>query len=163
MTKEIVMECNNYSGVPSDERCRTVKEYVTEEIRSKCTLHNVIAKETQIQDNLIQPTLIVRYENGNDELLIQELDQILLDIGITAIKAVVSKIASRAAEAALVGGGVGLLAGSRSGGGALATTLVGVLLGGLIGSGIEKGIIELVAAKESGQWITEEIPQVRRG
>lgn len=161
MTKEIVIECNNYSGILSDERCRVIEEYVTEGIRSKCTLYNVIAKETQIQDNLIQSTLIVRYENGNDELLIQELDQILTDIGITAIKAVISKIASRAAEAAMVGGGIGLLAGSKSGGGALTTTLLGVLLGGLIGSSIERGIIELVATKESGQWITEKIPQLR--
>ncbi len=161
MKKEIIMECNNYTGIPSDERCRTVEEYVTKGIKSKCTLDNVIAKETQIQDNLIQPTLIVRYKNGNDKLLIQELDQILMDIGIIAIKAVVTKIASRSVEAAMAGGGAGLLAGSRSGSGALATTLLGALLGGIIGSTITRGIIELVATKESGQWITEEVSQVR--
>ena len=113
MKKEIIMECNNYTGIPSDERCRTVEEYVTKGIKSKCTLDNVIAKETQIQDNLIQPTLIVRYKNGNDKLLIQELDQILMDIGIIAIKAVVTKIASRSVEAAMAGGGAGLLAGFK--------------------------------------------------
>ena len=159
MKKDIVIECNNYSGIASEERCRTIEEYVTKKISSECNVLRIKMNETQIQDNLIQPTLVIRFENGNNELLIGQLDQALLEIGVTAINAIISKIVSRAVEAALVGGGIGLLAGSRSD--TLATTVIGALIGGLIGSSIEKGIIELVATKEFGKWITGTIPQIK--
>lgn len=158
---EIVMECNNYSGIPSEERCHTIEDYVREKIQQKCSLDNIKMNETQIQDNLIQPTLILRYKDGNAKLLIEDLDKILLDIGITAVKAVISRIATRAAEAALAGGGLGLVAGSRSGSAALAATLIGALIGGIIGDSIERRVTELVAVKERGAWIYEEILTAR--
>ncbi len=163
MTHELIVECNNYSGIPSDERCRTVEDYVREGLTGQCTLQNVKMQERQIQENLIQPTLTIRYnEDGNGGLLIENLDSILVDIGISAIKAVVSEITSRGVEGALLGGGAGLLAGgaSENNDDSLATTVIGALIGGLLGKSIEKRILKLVAQKKSGQWITEEIPQL---
>lgn len=153
--KEIMIECNNYVGVMSDERCRTVEEFVKEKIKDHCELKNVMMKETQIQDNLIQPTLTIRYNIGETQPLIELIDQSLIEIGVTAIKIVVSKIVSRAVEGALAGGGVGLVAGKGSN--PTATTLIGALVGGLIGSAIEKRVIEYVATKNSGNWLFEEI------
>jgi len=153
--KEIMIECNNYVGTMSEDRCRTVEEFVNEKMKDQCELRKVLMKETQIQDNLIQPTLSIRYETGETQSLIQLIDQSLIEIGITAIKIIVSKIASRAVEGALAGGGTGLIAGRNSN--PVATTLIGALVGGLVGSAIEKRIIEYVATKESGNWLFEEI------
>lgn len=153
--KEIMIECNNYVGTMSEERCRTVEEFIKEKMKNQCELKKVIMKETQIQDNLIQPTLTIRYSTGETQPLIELIDQSLIEIGITAIKIVVSEIVSRAVEGALAGGGTGLIAGRNNN--PVATTLIGALVGGLIGSAIEKRIIEYVATKNSGAWLVEEI------
>lgn len=153
--KEIMIECNNYFGDMSEERCRTVEEFVKEKIKDQCELKEVSMKETQIQDNLIQPTLSIRYETGETQSIIELVDQSLIEIGITAIKLVVSRITSRAVEGALVGGGTGLVAGRNNN--PVAITLIGALVGGLVGSAIEKRIIEYVATKNSGNWLIEEI------
>ncbi len=153
--KEIMIECNNYFGDMSEERCRTIEKFVEEKIKDHCELKKVSVKETRIQDNLIQPTLSIRYETGEAQPLIELIDQSLVEIGITAIKTVVSKIVSRAVEGALVGGGTGLVAGKGSN--PTAATLIGALIGGWIGSTIEKRIIEYIATKNSGTWLFEEI------
>ena len=158
--KEIMIECNNYFGAMSEERCRSVEEYVKEKIKSHCELKDVVMKETQIQDNLIQPTLTIRYNTGEAQPLIELVDQSLIEIGVTAIKIVVSKIASRAVEGALAGGGVGLIAGKKSN--PVAITLIGALIGGLIGNSIEKRTIEYVATKDSGNWLIKEIKATGR-
>ena len=87
--------------------------------------------------------------------IIELVDQSLIEIGITAIKVVVSRIASSAAEGALAGGGVGLVAGKGSS--QAATTLIGALVGGLIGDTVKKRVVEYVATKSSGDWIAEKI------
>ena len=76
-------------------------------------------------------------------------------MGITAIKMVVSRIASSAAEGALAGGGVGLVAGKDNS--PAATTLIGALVGGLIGGMVKKRVVEYVATKSSGDWVAEKI------
>lgn len=74
---------------------------------------------------------------------------------------VVLKIASRAVEGALAGGGgTGLAAGKNDN--AVAITLIGALVGGLIGSAIEKRVPEYVATKSSGIWLSEKISMSRR-
>ncbi|MDC8451303.1 MAG: complement resistance protein TraT [Candidatus Nitrosotalea sp.] len=110
--------------------------------------------EIEILPNLIQPTLTIKYENGDHAALVETLDKILLDVGITAIKAVVNKIVTRAVEGVLAGSGVGLVAGasSKNARAALGATLVGALLGGIIGNIIENRILELVSTKERGMW-----------
>jgi len=163
MTKELLIECNNYAGITSEERCKMIQQYVTQSIQSHCQLKYVQMIEAQVVPNLIQPTIIVIYEEGEHQLLINTIDRILLDIGVTAIKAVVTKIATKALETALAGGGLGLLAGgsSKNAKAALATTVLGALLGGIIGSAIEKRVLELVTTKESGNWIIHPIVQTR--
>lgn len=153
--KEIMIECNNYVGEMSEERCNTIKEFVTEKIKNNCELRTVSMKEIQIQDNLIQPTLTVLYDTGESQSLIELIDESLTEIGITAIKIIVSKIASRLAEGLLAGGGVGLVAGRNTN--PVAVTLIGALVGGLVGSTVEKRITEYVATKNSGDWIIEKI------
>lgn len=150
-----MIECNNYIGIISEERCITVEEFVKEKIKDHCELKKVTMKEIQIQDNLIQPTITILYNTGETQPLIELIDESLTEIGVTAIKIIVSKIASRAVEGALVGGGTGLVAGRNSN--PVAITLIGALVGGLVGSAIEKRIIEYVATKNSGNWFFEEI------
>ncbi|PJC50527.1 MAG: hypothetical protein CO032_04325 [Nitrosopumilales archaeon CG_4_9_14_0_2_um_filter_34_16] len=153
--KEMMIECNNYFGEMSEDRCRTVEEYIKEKIKDHCELNKVAMKEIQIQDNLIQPTLTIRYNTGETQSLIELIDEALIEIGVAAIKIVVSKIVSRAVEGALAGGGTGLVAGKSTN--PVATTLIGALIGGLVGSAIEKRITEYVATKNSGNWIFEKI------
>lgn len=153
--KELLIECNNYFGDISEERCRLVESFVAEKIKNHCKLNSITMREITIQDNLIQPTLSIRYAVGKTPPIIELVDQSLIEIGITAIKMVVSRIASRAAEGALAGGGVGLVAGKGSS--PAATTLIGALMGGLIGGMVEKRVVEYVATKSSGDWVAEKI------
>lgn len=154
MTHELVIECNNYSGIVSQDRCNLLEEYVRQNMKNICTMKNVKMTEIEILPNLIQPTLIIKYDNGDHAALVETIDKILFDIGVTAIKAVVNKIVTRAVEGALAGGGVGLVAGtsSKNAKAALGATLVGALLGGIIGNIIENRILELVSTKEHGKW-----------
>ncbi len=158
--KEIMIECNNYVGTMSEERCRTIEEFVKEKIKDHCELKGVSMKETQIQDNLIQPTITIQYNTVETQSLIELVDQSLIEIGITAIKIVISKIASRATKLALAGGGAGPVAGRNNN--PIATTLIGALIGGLIESAITNRTIEYVATKNSGDWLFEKI-KVSRG
>ena len=102
--KEIMIECNNYFGEPSEQRCRLVEKLVEEEIKDDCKLKDIVMKEVQVQDSLIQPIITIRYDAGETQLLTELIDRSLIEIGVTAIKMVVSKIASRAVEGALAGG-----------------------------------------------------------
>ena len=154
--KEIMIECNNYFGELSEERCRLVEKLVEEEIKNDCKLKDIVMKEIQVQDSLIQPIITIRYNAGETQLLTELIDRSLIEIGITAIKMVVSKIASRAVEGALAGGGgTGLAAGKNDN--VVAITLIGALVGGLIGSAIEKRVPEYAATKSSGRWLSEKI------
>ena len=163
MKKELVISCNNYAGVPSEERCRTLEDYVNAYLKSLCTVKNVKMHETQIEENLIYLELVIRYDSVNDDFpIIEKLDQILLEIGISAIKAIVSKVVSRAVEGALGGGLTGLVAGgsTRNSNAALVATLIGGLIGGIIGNSIERQLPLLVAWKENGVWNTEKVPKI---
>ena len=155
--KEIMIECNNYFGEPSEERCRLVEKLVEEEIKDDCKLKDIVMREIQVQDSLIQPVITIRYDAGETQLLTELIDRSLIEIGVTAIKMVVSKIASRAVEGALAGGGggTGLAAGKNDN--VVAITLIGALVGGLIGSAIEKRVPEYAATKSSGRWLSEKI------
>ena len=157
--REIMIECNNYFGEPSEERCRLVEKLVEEEIKNDCKLKDIVMKEIQVQDSLIQPVITIRCDAGEIQTLTELIDRSLIGIGVTAIKMVVLKMASRAAEGALAGGGggggTGLAAGKNDN--AVTITLIGALVGGLIGSAIEKRVPEYVATKSSGRWLSEKI------
>jgi outer membrane lipoprotein SlyB len=154
MTHELVIECNNYSGAISQDRCNLLAEYVKQNMKNLCKIKDVQMKEIEILPNLIQPTLIIKYDNGDHTALVETVDKILFDVGVTAITAVVNEIVTRAIEGAFAGGGVGLVAGasSKNAKAALGATLVGALLGGIIGNIIENRILELVSTKERGKW-----------
>lgn len=154
MTHELVIECNNYSGMVSQDRCNLLSEYVKQNMKNICKIKDVQMREIEILPNLIQPTLVIKYDNGDHTALVETIDKILFDVGVTAIKAVVNEIVTRAVEGALAGGGVGLVAGasSKNTKAALGATLVGALLGGIIGNIIENRILELVSTKERGKW-----------
>ncbi len=163
MKKKLVIRCNNYAGVPSEERCHTLEDYVNAYLKSLCTVKDVKMHETQIEENLIYPELVIRYDSVNDDFpIIEKLDQILLEIGISAIKAIVSKIVSRAVEGALSGGLIGLATGgaARNSNAAVAATIIGGLIGGVIGNSLEKQLPLLVAWKEQGRWITKKVPEI---
>ena len=51
-------------------------------------------KETQIQDNVIQPTLTIRYITGEAQSLIELVDKHISQLVLAAIKIVVSKDSS---------------------------------------------------------------------
>ncbi|MGH2613225.1 MAG: glycine zipper 2TM domain-containing protein [Rhabdochlamydiaceae bacterium] len=164
MTHELVIECNNYSGIASRDRCNLIEEYIRQNMKNLCRIKSVKMTEIEVLPNLIQPTLVIRYDNGDHGALVETLDKILLEIGITAIKAVVNEIVTRAVEGALTGGGTGLVAGasSKNAKAALGATLVGALLGGIIGNSIENRILELVSTKEHGRWNHQPYLQKRR-
>lgn len=165
MKKQLVIHCNNYAGLPSEERCHTLQNYVKAHLKSLCTVKDVKLHETQIAKDLIYPELVIQYDSVNDDFpIIEKLDQILLEIGISAIKAIVSKIVSRAVEGALGGGLLGLIAGgsSRNSNAALAATIICGLIGGVIGNSIEKQLPLLVAWKEHGRWNTKKVPEIRQ-
>ena len=165
MKKELVICCNNYTGVPSEERCRTLEDYVIAHLKSSYTVKNVKMQETQIEENLINPELVIQYDSVNDDFpIIEKLDQILLEIGVSAIKAIVSEIVSRAVEGALSGGLLGLVAGgtSRNSNAALVATIIGGLIGGVIGNSIKKQLPLLVAWKEQGEWVTKKVPEMKQ-
>ena len=164
LKKELVIRCNNYAGVPSEERCRTLEDYVIAHLESSYTIKDVKMHETHIEENLIYPELVIRYDSVNDDFpIIEKLDQILLEIGVSAIKAIVSEIVSRAVEGALSGGLLGLVAGgtSRNSNAALIATIIGGLIGGVIGNSIKKQLPLLVAWKEHGKWTTKKVPEMK--
>lgn len=164
MKKELVIRCNNYTGVPSEERCRTLEDYVIAHLKSSYTIKDVKMHETRIEENLIYPELVILYDSVNDDFpIIEKLDQILLEIGVSAIKAIVSKIVSRAVEGALGGGLLGLTTGgtTRNTNAALIVTIIGGLIGGIIGNSIKKQIPLLVAWKEQGKWTTKKVPEMK--
>ena len=165
MKKELVIRCNNYAGVPSEERCRTLEGYAKAGLESLCTIKNIELHETQMAENLIYPELVIQYDGVDDDFfIIEKLDQILLEVGISAIKAIVSKIVSRAVEGALGGGLLGLIAGgsSRNSNAALVATIIGGLIGGVIGDRIEKQLPLLVAWKKDGRWNIKKVPEIKQ-
>lgn len=154
MTHELLIECNNYCGSPSPERCAAIEKYLKQKIDRKCANSSVKMAEIEVTSNLINPQIVIRYANPDHAYVMNHVDNLLLEVGLCAAKAVVSKIVSHAVEGALAGGATGAVLGSssRKGNNALAAMFVGALLGGLAGSLAEKGILELVATKESGTW-----------
>ena len=165
MKKELVIRCNNYAGVPSEERCRTLEGYAKAGLESLCTVKNIELHETQVAENLIYPELVIQYDSIDDDfLIIEKLDQILLEVGISAINAIVSEIVSRAVEGALGGGLLGLIAGgsSRDSTTVLVTTIIGGLIGGVIGDSIKNQRPLLAAWKEVGEWKIKKVPEIRQ-
>ena len=154
MTHELVMECNNYSGIASRDRCNLLEAYIRQNMKNLCRIKNVKMTEIEVLPNLIQPTLVIRYDNGDHSAVVETLDKILLEIGITAIKAVVNEIVTKAIGGALTGGGAGLVAGasSKNAKAAIAATILGALIGGAIGNSFENRVLELVSTKEHGRW-----------
>lgn len=161
MTHELVLECNNYSGTVSQDRCKMISKYVRENMQQICNVVNIEMREIEILPNLIQPTLVIKYNDGDHVALVEALDKILFDIGVTAIKAVVNEVITKAVEGIIAGGGVGLVAGasSKNAKAALGATLIGALLGGIIGNVLENRILELVSTKEHGRWNHQPILQ----
>ncbi|MGH9992215.1 MAG: glycine zipper 2TM domain-containing protein [Nitrososphaera sp.] len=154
MTHELIIECNNYYGSPSAERCAAIEKFLMQRIDQRCGVRNVKMAEIEVAPNLVNPQIVIRYTNPQHGHLIDSVDKLLLEIGLRAVKAVITKIVSHAVGGAVVGGAAGAVLGSSSkkGKNAMAAMVIGALLGGLAGSLAEKGIIELVASKETGIW-----------
>lgn len=151
LSHKLIVECNNYYGTPSEERCTTIADYVKQQLGNNCVVN---MQEQELAENLIKPQIIVKYEDGEHEILIRKLDSIMLQIGLTAIKAIIGRVVTHAVEGAVAGGlaGLGLGSSSKKGEVTLVSALLLALLGGVVGNLIENLEVELVASKQSGAW-----------
>lgn len=118
----ILFECNAYRGEASHERCKAVEEHVAGCVGPACRIDSTTMRENDMGGGVVQPTLEIVYTRGDYKELIPKVDKALLDIGVVAFKALVSRVASYAAEAAIAGVGAGALAGGAAAGGRSTTT-----------------------------------------
>lgn len=168
--RSILFECSCYGGGQSHERCRAVEEYVMESAGEACAIKSVTVREIDVGgDGVVQPAVELVYSKGDYRRLIPMVDEALVKIGIVAVKALVSTVATRAVEGAIAGAGAGGLAGgaaargTRNGGSSgaavLAGTLLGAALGAIGGKSVEKRVLSHVAAKQSGKWVVKRFPR----
>ena len=171
--RSILFECNCYRGGRSRERCRAVEDYIMERVGASCGLESATMREIDVGDGVVQATFELVYTKGNCGEIIHMVDRALLDAGIVAFKALVSVVASHAAEAIIAGAGTGALAGgaatsggAKNGGRRTAfAVLAGALVGGLVGAAVEELVEDRVpyriATKRSGRWHVRPIPRPR--
>jgi len=167
MAYQLIIEGNNYYGSLSEERCAAIETYLTRKLRVDNIANNIKMKEYEISPNLVKPLIIVRYNHSRHNKLLNEIDGLLIQIGIVSVSAVVSKIVTHAPEGAILGGLAGSMSttgsSSKDQGKSLLSMVVFVLLGGALGSLIEKeGLLQFVATKESGKWIYHEVNKLYR-
>ena len=169
----VLLECNCYRGKPSHERCRAVEDHVMACVGTTCGLESATMREIDMGDGVVQATFELVYTSGKYNEIIPVVDRALMDAGIVAFKALVSAVASHAAEAIIAGAGTGALAGgaaasggSRNGGGRTAfAVLAGALVGAAVGAAAEKLVEDRVpyciATKRSGRWHVKMLPKHR--
>lgn len=166
----ILFECNAYRGEASHERCRAVEEHVAGCVGPACRIDSTTMKENDMGGGVVQPALEIVYTKGDYREIINEVDKALLDIGVVAFKALVSRVASYAAEAVIAGVGAGALAGGAAAGGSkrddkrsalaeIAGMLVGAAAGFAVEKMTEKKVPYRIAVKRSGEWHIKNIPK----
>lgn len=166
----ILFECNSYRGRASHERCKAVEEHVSECVGTACRLESATMRENDMGGGVVQATIELVYTKGDCREIIPRADMALLDIGIVAFKALVSSVASYAAEAVIAGAGAGAIAGDvatkedrRSGKRDAFAVLAGTLIGAAVGAVAEKMVRSRVpyriAVKQSGKWHIRNIPK----
>lgn len=101
--RSILFECNGYRGKPSYERRRAVEEHVKGRVDSACGLESATMREIDVGGGILRVTVELVYTKGNCREIIPLVDSALLDVGVAAFKAVVSSVASHAAEAVISG------------------------------------------------------------
>ena len=165
--RSILFECSCYSGEASHERCKAVEECVMECISGACRLESATMREVDIGDGVVQPSVELVYSVGNYRRLIPMVDEALREIGIVAVKALVSSVASRAVEGVIAGAGAGWLAGgvaSRGSSGRaaaaamLASTAIGAALGAIGGKTAKERSPRFVATRHAGGWTVKRLP-----
>ena len=148
MVYQVILECNNYCGTPSDLRCNSIGEYLKQKLSDTDSIE---MRESQVVQNIVRPQIIIHCNDKDPSTLIKTLDEILLEIGLYALKAVIVKIATRATEGIILGGIIGPLLSKNEN--KLLASLIGALIGGGVGNLIEKQIIEFfVADKQLTGW-----------
>lgn len=153
MSYQMVIECTTYYGIPSHERITFVEKYLRKTLGN---INKVRVFESEISHNLIIPQILIYYNDENPTSFIQKVDLVLAGIELTAIRAVVSKVTTRTAEGAILGGAGGGLAASKKKD-TLTYILIGTLFGGAIGSLLKDGVPVLAAIKKSGNWFFQKI------
>jgi len=148
MVYQVILECNNYCGTPSELRCNSIGEYLKQKLSETASIE---MRESQVVQNIVRPQIIIRCNEQDPGILIETLDEILLEIGLYALKAVIVRLATRAAEGIVLGGMIGTLL--SKGEDKLLASLIGALIGGAVGNLIEKRITEFfVADKQLTGW-----------
>lgn len=170
--RSILFECNCYSGDASNERCRAVEEHVMECVGDVCGLESVTMRELDMGGSVFRPTIEMVYSKGNYHSLIPKVDEALREIGIVAVKALVSSVVSHAVEGVVAGAGAGWLAGSVAARGArgsggkavavLASMVIGAALGAAGGKMATERVLDFVATRHAGGWTIKKIPRVDR-
>lgn len=169
----ILLECNAYRGKASHERCKAVEEHVAGRVGPACGLESATMRENDMGGGVVQATIELVYTRGDCREIIPAVDKALLDIGVVALKAFVSSVASYAAEAVIAGAGAGALAGGAVAGGSrqrrrggrrsafavLAGTLVGAAVGAAVEKVVENRAPYRIAVKRSGKWHIKSIPK----
>ena len=170
--RSIVFECGCYGGGSSHERCRAVEEHVMDSAGTACEIKSVTMREIDMDGGgVVQSTVELVYSRGDYRRLIPMVDEALAEVGIVAVKALVSSVVSRAAEGAIAGAGMGGIAcgaaaqgsrdGGRTAGAALAGMLIGAAIGAIGGSAVKKRVLDHVAFKQSGRWIVKRLTRPR--
>ena len=164
--RSILLECNCYRSGPSYERRKAVEEHVMRHVGAACRLESAVMREIDMGDSTVQATFELVYAGGDCREIIPRIDRALLDVGIVALRALVSGVDPQAAEAVVAGaaatdgtgapargGGAGARSVGRRGAFAvLAGTLVGAAVGAAAGAIVENRIPHHVAVKRLGRW-----------
>lgn len=170
--RSILLECSCYSAMASHERRKAVEECVMESVSGACRVESATMREVDMGDGVVQPSVELVYSGGNYRRLIPMVDGALREIGIVAVKALVSTVEPRAAEGVIAGAGAGWLAGGAAASGSyggsgrtaaaamLAGTVIGAALGAIGGKTSRERSLMFVATRHAGGWAVKRFPQV---
>ena len=167
--RSVLLECSCYSGRASHERRKAVEECAMERVTGACRVESATMREVDMGDGVVQPSVELVYSKGNYRRLIPMVDGALREIGIVAVKALVSTVAPRAVEGVVAGAGAGWLAsgaaarGSRGDSGRtaaamLAGTVIGAALGAIGGRMAKERSLRFVATRHAGGWAVKRFP-----
>ena len=170
--RSVLLECSCYSGRASHERRKAVEECAMERVTGACRVESATMREVDMGDGVVQPSVERVYSGGNYRRLIPMVDGALREIGIMAVKALVSAVEPLAAEGVIAGAGAGWLAGgaaaaggSRGGSGRsaaaamLAGTVIGAALGAIGGKTSRERSPMFVATRHAGGWAVKRFPR----
>lgn len=162
----ILFECSCYRGKASRERCKAVEEHVMGRVEGACGLESAAMRELDMGGGIVQPTVELVYSTGSYRRLIPIVDEALREIGVVAVKALVSHVVSHTVEGAIAGAGAGLLAGGATTRGTrggrtaavLASTAIGAALGAIGGKLAKERSLAYIATRHAGGWTIKRFP-----